>query len=72
MDLKISMSLNRFESLSETAENKMIGGFSASFSTEPVDDGGGSNNCDGGNCKTGCGTGQNISCNTVAGCGKLY
>lgn len=70
MTFKVLMDLTQFESISETSGQQLIGGFSATFSTtELVDDSGGSNNCQGGNCKTGCGTGQNIQCNTVDNCG---
>lgn len=71
MKVNISVDLTRFESVSETAEQKLIGGFSASFSTNLTENVGdeGSNNCAGGNCVEGCGNGQNNKCNTVAGCG---
>jgi hypothetical protein len=72
MKVNVLMDLHKFESISETSGQKLIGGFSATFSVnELVDESGGSNNCQGGNCKTGCGTGQNIQCNTVDGCGGL-
>ncbi len=56
----------RFEPLSEEAAN-LLGGFSASLSatTSFADDG--ANNCLGGNCVAGCGSGQQV--NTVPGCG---
>jgi hypothetical protein len=68
--MKLSVDLTRFESVSATSEQKLIGGFSASFSTDLTDNVGdeGSNNCLGGNCKMGCGIDQNLRCNTAAGC----
>jgi len=69
MNAKIDFSL--FESLREGGADKLIGGFSTTFSlssleqTNEIEE---SNNCLGGNCKNGCGIGQNISCNTVANC----
>lgn len=70
--LKINFNLADFEAISETAENQLVGGFSTSISVMAgtpfaVED----NNCNGGNCVSGCGTGQNVSqCNTTPGCGK--
>lgn len=62
----------KFETLTESNENTLIGGFSASISI--VETGVGefnSNNCNGGNCVSGCGNGQNVgTCNTTMGCGK--
>jgi hypothetical protein len=70
MKVKISVDLTKFESVSETAEQKLLGGFSASFSSDLENVGDeGSNNCAGGNCVEGCGKGSNSGCNTVAGCG---
>ncbi|WP_344852412.1 hypothetical protein [Pedobacter jeongneungensis] len=59
-----------FESISETGANSIIGGFSLSFFTNSEESGsdGTTNNCIGGNCLDICGSGQNIKCNTVAGC----
>ncbi|WP_312741715.1 hypothetical protein [Sphingobacterium multivorum] len=67
---KITFSIDQFESITETAGHKFIGGFSMAYGNDPddTDDGGVTNNCDGGNCKSSCGTGQNIQCNTVANC----
>jgi hypothetical protein len=56
----------KFEPLSEEAEN-LLGGFSASLSTSSFDSGSEANNCAGGNCVAGCGSGQEV--NTVPGCG---
>jgi len=73
MNVKITVDLTQFESISSTSGERLIGGFSASFTTIP---GGavadvGSNNCQGGNCAIGCGGGQNFQCNTAVGCGQL-
>ena len=58
----------KFEPLSEDAEN-LLGGFSASLSSSAFEGGSGAaNNCLGGNCVAGCGSGQEV--NTVSGCGK--
>lgn len=71
--LKINFKLADFEAITETAENQLLGGFSTSISviagiSFAVED----NNCSGGNCTSGCGTGQNVSkCNTTIGCGGL-
>ncbi|WP_452225614.1 hypothetical protein [Lacinutrix chionoecetis] len=67
----MTFDISNFESISENSENKLIGGFSVSFtggvnSLETI-----SNNCEGGNCATRCGSGQNIGCNDVAGCGVI-
>ena len=69
--MKISIDLSQFESISESSEQILVGGFSATFSVGAAAFTGdtGDNNCSGGNCKIGCGNGQNINCNTVAGCG---
>jgi len=63
--------LTRFEVLNETAQGSLVGGFSfaltADVSTNLADT---TNNCQGGNCKTGCGAEQNVgACNSVPGCG---
>ena len=57
----------KFEPLSEESEN-LLGGFSASLSASSFDEGSGANNCAGGNCVAGCGSGQTV--NTVKGCGS--
>lgn len=69
--INLIFNISDFESVSENSENKLIGGFSSSLkggihNLEAL-----SNNCDGGNCATRCGSGQNISCNAVAGCGVV-
>lgn len=71
LKIKTILVLNDFEKISESQEKKIVGGFSQSFSgpTDGLDDGGTTNNCQGGNCRAGCGTGQNIQCNTYQGCG---
>ncbi|MFT4092026.1 MAG: hypothetical protein QM640_00200 [Niabella sp.] len=56
----------KFEPLSEEAEN-LLGGFSASLSATSFDEGSEANNCQGGNCVAGCGSGQEV--NNVSGCG---
>ncbi|MDP1814042.1 MAG: hypothetical protein Q8K92_06295 [Leadbetterella sp.] len=71
-NMQIAFNLNDFESISETSENQLVGGFSASLSFNLAmsygDDN--SNNCSAGNCVKGCGTGQNVDlCNTTPGCG---
>jgi hypothetical protein len=69
---KINFKYTDFEPISETSESQLTGGFSSAISVLPgtpfaVED----NNCNGGNCTSGCGTGQNVSqCNTTMGCGK--
>jgi hypothetical protein len=66
---KIFFQLSDFESLSESGENQLIGGFSNSISITTLQALGDGNNCLGGNCTSGCGDGQNISkCNTSVGC----
>lgn len=69
MKIRINIDLTSYESVSHSAEDKLIGGFSTSFASEQDKDDGRSNNCQGGNCKPTCGQGQNIQCNTTAGCG---
>lgn len=73
MNVKLKFQLNSYESLGDDSGNKLVGGFSGSISmyTDPndSDDGGGANNCSGGNCVANCGTGQNVNCNTTTGCG---
>lgn len=62
--------LSHYEQLIH-GESSLVGGFSLSY-TDPndSDDGGGqTNNCNGGNCTSSCGTGQNVQCNAVAHCG---
>lgn len=66
--VKMTFNISSFEPISEDSGNKLVGGFSASLtgtgdSVETL-----SNNCNGGNCFTNCGGGQNIKCNSVTGC----
>ena len=70
MEKKVDRSFSRFEVLNETALGSLVGGFSAVFTAAPAAELAGANNCDGGNCKVGCGSGQNIgACNSLPGCG---
>ncbi|WP_452225610.1 hypothetical protein [Lacinutrix chionoecetis] len=69
---KISFNLLGFEPITETSENKMIGGFSDSVNGKIDSLNTLSNNCMGGNCTKGCGDWPtNDSCNSVAGCGVI-
>ncbi|WP_346983911.1 hypothetical protein [Chryseobacterium sp. POE27] len=65
---KIKLVLTGFEKISESQEKKILGGFSNVISdpTTGIDDGT-TNNCQGGNCRAGCGQGQNLNC---VQCGK--
>lgn len=66
--MSIKFKFTDFEEISETSSERLIGGFSASFSINKNygdADEVGSNNCAGGNCASGCGTGQNIHCPNV-------
>ena len=61
--------ISNFEPIAEDSESKLVGGFSTSLSRqnaqqqeETV-----TNNCQGGNCASGCGGGQIL--NGAAGCG---
>ncbi|GAA4208134.1 hypothetical protein GCM10022289_31620 [Pedobacter jeongneungensis] len=67
----IKFNVTAFESIHERDGNHLIGGFSASFANnEDSGEGGGeTNNCQGGNCRSTCGEGQNIQCNTKSLCG---
>lgn len=69
MDIKTLVSA--FESINETAEQKLVGGFSFSYGFTSVEEPGSgtTNNCQGGNCTQSCGGGQNIQCNAIAHCG---
>lgn len=66
--IKITFDISNFEPISEDSGNKLVGGFSASMSSNGESLESLSNNCNGGNCIKGCGDGQNVNCNTVAGC----
>jgi len=63
MKRKIKIDINCFETMGETSENKLVGGFSTSFTFQGTSlNEEGSNNCQGGNCASGCGNGQNVNC----------
>ncbi|WP_346983912.1 hypothetical protein [Chryseobacterium sp. POE27] len=67
---KTKLVLTGFEKISESQEKKLLGGFSNAIlgPTTGIDDGTGTtNNCQGGNCRDGCGQGQNVNC--IQGCG---
>ena len=69
--MKANFNVGAFETISETSEQKLIGGFSTSFKFKLVGaltSEGTTNNCQGGNCTDLCGSGQNIKCNSVVGC----
>jgi hypothetical protein len=73
-NLKIYYQIGHFDPIVETSQQQLTGGFSTSVTvsagvTFAVDD----NNCNGANCTSGCGSGQNlISCNTRMGCGGNF
>jgi len=69
MKNSLKFSISNYELISETNGQQLVGGFSSSFNYSVNELEAGANNCDGGNCRAECGTGQNIQCNTVAGCG---
>jgi len=61
----------KFEVLNESSQGSLIGGFSIALNAV-ISNATESNNCQGGNCVDGCGSGQNVSaCNTVKGCGTV-
>lgn len=66
--IKVIFEIKNFESLSENSENKLVGGFSHTISGGGNSSGTISNNCQGGNCVEGCGSGQNVQCNQTIGC----
>lgn len=68
---KLIFNISEFEPISANSENKLVGGFSHTISGGGNSSGTISNNCQGGNCKTNCGGGQNIECNTTLGCGVI-
>lgn len=68
-ELKVTFNISNFEPISEDSGNKLVGGFSASVSGIGESVLSLSNNCSGGNCVEGCGSGQNINCNVAKGCG---
>lgn len=69
---KLRITLSSFETLTENNANELVGGFSKSFSDQSsVLANTLANNCYGGNCTQGCGSGQNTQlCNTYFGCGN--
>lgn len=62
---------SKFEPISNVNAAHLIGGFSQSYSSsvDDEDSSGETNNCNGNNCRTNCGEGQNRDCNTTAHCG---
>lgn len=69
---KVKLKLINFELIKKDESNKLLGGFSLSLSSNSdILISGETNNCEGGNCASGCGVGQNVSCNTSAGCSNV-
>ena len=65
---KMPFDISSFEHVTEDSENKLVGGFSASISSEIIQSlEMMTNNCQGGNCASGCGDGQVSNC--ADGCG---
>lgn len=64
--------ISKFEALSETSGNRLVGGFSDTITGSSNSSGTLSNNCQGGNCVERCGSGQNIQCNGVRACGVVF
>lgn len=59
-----------FEQISSRQSDKLVGGFSKSFSGRAaLADTVVGNNCQGGNCAHGCGGDNNVICNNRVGCG---
>jgi hypothetical protein len=64
----ITLTLADFEGISESQGNRLVGGFSKTFSVQEIAANElASNNCKGGNCAILCGS--NVGCNAVEGCG---
>ncbi len=63
MKKKQTSKLEQFELLTETSTGSLIGGFSTTLFLEidPIDGGGTTNNCNGGNCVAGCGSGSTVN-----------
>lgn len=60
---KTTVILTGFEEISESHVKQLLGGFSHTITNPNTGiDTGTTNNCEGGNCVTGCGNGQNINC----------
>lgn len=72
LKIKTTLFLEGLEKVSESDGKTLIGGFSLSIvgpgGLDPDTGTGEANNCQGGNCVSGCGNGQNVQCNTIAGC----
>ena len=69
MKNKITLTFEDYEKTSEPQEDYLVGGFSKSFSNQKeIAFAEHTNNCDGGNCVSGCGGNGNYSCNTATGC----
>ena len=68
--VKMMFDITKFEAVSEDSENKLVGGFSASVANRLNQDQqtAEANNCQGGNCESGCGGGQTL--NGAPGCGQ--
>lgn len=73
--ITVRFEIKNFESLSENSESKFVGGFSHTISGGGNSSGTISNNCQGGNCTTDCGTGgpigKNLQCNVAQFCGGV-
>ncbi len=69
MKNKITLIFENYEKISESQEHNLVGGFSKSFSNQnEISFNEETNNCNGGNCVSGCGVKGNYGCNNVAGC----
>ena len=67
---KTTVVLTGFEKISESQKKHLLGGFSHTISNPDTGldpDDGTTNNCQGGNCRAGCGILQNLNC---IQCGK--
>ncbi len=70
MENKKIIIFENYEKISEPQGNHLVGGFSKSyFNQNEISFSEEANNCQGGNCVSGCGS-RNSQCNNVAGCGK--
>jgi len=70
MEKKTKKSLTEFEVLNESSQGSLVGGFSVALTSSAQALENTTNNCQGGNCKIGCGAEQNVgACNSVPGCG---
>jgi len=60
-----------FETLNETEQGSLVGGFSAALTSAPAALSVDTNNCNGQNCAAFCGVLQNHgACNSIPGCGN--